>query len=62
MDFNIKEAAALFLQRLWREHPGKFACSLAGVLLGIIILLFGFWRVFFCGAAGNGGAFYRHEC
>lgn len=57
MDFNIKEAAALFLQRLWREHPGKFACSLAGVLLGVIILLFGFWRVFFVALLGMAGLF-----
>ena len=41
------EDGAGFVQRLWQEHPGKCGGGLAGVLLGICILVFGFWNMLF---------------
>ena len=57
MDFDIKESMVLFLQRLWQEHPGKCAGGLAGVLLGICILVFGFWNMLFILFMGTIGLF-----
>ena len=39
-----------FLQEvlyLWTEHRGKFLCTVLGVLFGLCVLVFGFWRTFF---------------
>lgn len=57
MNFDSKEAAELFVQRLWHEHSGKCAGGLAGVLLGICILMFGFWNVLFVMLLGLAGLF-----
>lgn len=57
MNFDSKEATELFVQRLWHEHPGKCAGGLAGVLLGICILMFGFWNVLFVMLLGLAGLF-----
>ncbi len=53
----MKESIKLFLQRLWHQHPGKCACGTAGVLLGICILLFGFWNMLFIMFLGGIGFF-----
>lgn len=57
MNFDSKEAAELFVKRLWHEHPGKCAGGLAGVMLGICILMFGFWNVLFVMLLGLAGLF-----
>ena len=47
-----------FLQEvlyLWTEHRGKFLGTVLGVLFGLCVLVFGFWRTFFvllCGSIG----------
>jgi len=33
------------LEKCWNEHPGKCLGTLFGVLLGLLYLLFGFWRM-----------------
>jgi uncharacterized membrane protein len=51
----MKEAIKQFLLNICMEHPGKAAGASIGILLGIAILLFGFWKtafVVFCGLAG----------
>ena len=47
-----------FLQEvlyLWTEHRGKFLDTVLGVLFGLCVLVFGFWRTLFvllCGSIG----------
>ena len=57
MDFNMKESVALYLLRLLQELSGKCAGCLAGVLLGICILVFGFWNMLFILFLGTIGLF-----
>lgn len=53
----IKDDMAAFLQRLWEEHPGKCICTAAGVMLGVCILVFGFWNMLFILLMGAVGLF-----
>ena len=53
----MKENIKLLAEKLWQNHPGKCACTLAGVLLGICILLFGFWNMLFILFLGGVGLF-----
>lgn len=53
----IKDDMAAFLQRLWEEHPGKCICGTAGVMLGVCILVFGFWNMLFILLTGAVGLF-----
>lgn len=46
-----------FLEQLWQKHPGKCACSMAGMLLGVCIVVFGFWNMFFILLMGAVGLF-----
>ena len=51
----LKDSIAAFGQHLWERHPCKCVCGTAGILLGICILIFGFWNmlfIFFMGAVG----------
>lgn len=51
----LKDSIAAFGQHLWERHPGKCVCGTAGILLGICILIFGFWNmlfIFFMGVVG----------
>lgn len=53
----MKENIKLMVEKLWQDHPGKCACTLAGVLLGICILIFGFWNMLFVLLLGGIGLF-----
>lgn len=51
----ISRGFAKYVNRLWQAHPGKFIGVSVGLLLGVLILIFGFFSVFFvllCGAIG----------
>lgn len=53
----MKETIKLFLRDLWQQHPGKCVCTTLGVLLGICILVFGFWDMLFIFLLGGIGLF-----
>ena len=43
----MKEDVKLFIEAAWENHRGKTAGTLLGLVLGIAILLFGFWNTVF---------------
>ena len=43
----MKENILRFLQDEWENHRGRTAGLLLGVLFGVSVLLFGFWRTLF---------------
>ena len=48
---ELRQAA----ERLWHGHPGKTAGLAMGLMIGIVILCFGFWSTLFvagCGIVG----------
>lgn len=54
MDAVRDEMRELLLAE-WRDHRGRLVGTISGVLVGIAILLFGFWPIMFialCGIAG----------
>ncbi len=51
----MKEEVKLLLEKAWQEHRGKLVGTSLGLLLGIFVLIFGFWHMFFvllCGGIG----------
>lgn len=53
----MKEDVKLFIEHVWQNHRGKTVGVLLGIILGIAVLLFGFWKtvfVLFCGMVGLG--------
>lgn len=53
----MKEDVKCFIENAWQNHRGKSVGTLFGLVLGIVILLFGFWKtvfVLFCGMIGLG--------
>ena len=46
----MKETMVQFLKHCLQEHPGRTAGAAIGLLLGLAILLFGFWHVLFVAA------------
>lgn len=53
----LKDDITAFFQRLWEEHPGKCICTAAGIVLGVCILVFGFWNMLFVLLMGAVGLF-----
>lgn len=53
----MKENIRMLAEKLWQNHPGKCACTLAGMLLAVCILLFGFWNMLFVLLLGGVGLF-----
>ncbi len=52
---DMKDEVKLLLEEAWQEHRGKLVGATAGLLLGILVLIFGFWSMFFvllCGGIG----------
>lgn len=43
----MKEDMKEILQALWREHRGKLVGGILGVVLGVAVLLFGFFATLF---------------
>ena len=56
----LKDEALAFLKMLWTEQRGAFVGVVSGVLLGILILLFGFWRILFVFACAGVGLWLGH--
>lgn len=51
----MREELRQTANQLWQDHPGKTVGLLTGLLIGIVILCFGFWCTLFvlgCGLAG----------
>lgn len=51
----MKEELRKALDVLWRNHRGKTAGTILGIILGSAVLCFGFWRTVFvlcCGLVG----------
>ena len=51
----MKEEMRQVFRYLLREQRGRFLGAIGGVLFGVCVLVFGFWRTFFvllCGAVG----------
>ena len=51
----MKEEVKLVLEKAWQEHRGKLVGTSLGLLLGILVLVVGFWRMAFillCGGIG----------
>lgn len=51
----IGRGAKKYMRKLWYAHPGKILGFSIGMLIGIMMLIFGFFAVVFvllCGAAG----------
>ena len=51
----MKEELRALVQLAWREHRGKLVGTILGLVLGISVLLFGFWKTVFvllCGLIG----------
>lgn len=51
----VGNGAKEYLNKLWLAHPGKFLGMGIGLLIGILILIFGFFPILFiviCGAIG----------
>ncbi len=53
----LKDSVVAFFQHLWERHPGKCACSMTGMVLGVCILIFGFWNMLFVVLMGAVGLF-----
>lgn len=54
---QMKEYFKQVAEGLWKKHPGKCVCTLAGLLLAVCILLFGFWNMLFVLLLGGIGFF-----
>jgi uncharacterized membrane protein len=51
----MKEDFKQLVEEVWQEHRGKFVGTTLGIVLGIAVLLFGFWKtifILFCGLIG----------
>jgi len=46
-----------FVTNAWQEHPGKVAGISAGFVMGLAILLFGFWQILFLLVCVGGGLY-----
>lgn len=51
----MKEDIKRFFEYVWMNHRGKAVGTSAGVIIGMAVLLFGFWHTIFvllCGCIG----------
>jgi len=46
-----------FVRNAWQEHPGKVVGLSVGFVLGLAVLLFGFWQILFLLVCIGGGLY-----